>query len=120
MKKRGLIPAMFVAAIVLTLQACTSAPSGKSEPRLETPAQAELATNLDPVIAEAARGYERRIDNGELLFCKREQSVGSKLWTTTCFTEEQLRAQVENAKVFRGKTLEQGRRCAGGPACQSR
>jgi hypothetical protein len=118
MKNRGLFSAIVVAAAAVALQACTAAPPAKAEPRMDAPTKNELAADLDPVVAEAAKGYERLIKNGELLFCKRELPVGSKLWTTTCLTEAQLREQVEYAKKFHDNTLQQGRRCSQGPACQ--
>ncbi len=82
------------------------------------PSKQQLNEQLDPVVAEAAKGYERVVKDGELMFCKREQPIGSKMWTTRCVTEVQLKEQVENAKKFGEKTMEQGRRCSDGPACQ--
>lgn len=72
---------------------------------------------LDPVVAEAARGYTRTWKNGVLMFCKRERESGSRLMTTVCLTETQLRDQVEAMKKFRNDSMQQGHRCQNGPSC---
>jgi outer membrane biogenesis lipoprotein LolB len=121
MKNRRLIPLLTAAAASLLLQACATAPSepaAKPAPAREEPSKQDLNENLDPVVAEAAKGYERLMKNGVLMFCKRERPVGSNLFTTTCLTEAQLRERAENNKKFHDNTMQQGRRCTQGPACQ--
>lgn len=119
MKNRRLFPLLSLAAAALVLQACAGTPKGSAAPpQKQDMSKSELNEQLDPAVAEAAKGYERVMKNGELLFCKREQPVGSKMWTTHCYTEVQLKEQVENAKKFRENSMGQGRRCSQGPGCQ--
>ncbi|HEX6637736.1 MAG TPA: hypothetical protein VF033_08785 [Steroidobacteraceae bacterium] len=117
MKKPGLRSLLILGAASVLLQGCTSAPAHPEPPRhlAGSPAPAE---NLDPLVEEAAKGYDRVNKDGELMFCKREQPVGSKLWITRCLTEVELREQAENAKKFREDVMKQGRRCESGPGCQ--
>lgn len=120
MKNRGLRPLLSLGVASLLLQACASSPAAPEPPRhLEAIGQAAPAANLDPVLEEAAKGYDRVNRNGQLMFCKREQPVGSKLWTTRCLTEVELREQVEAAKQFREDVKTEGRRCVSGPGCQA-
>jgi hypothetical protein len=114
MKNRGLIPLFSLAAAVLLLQGCAGTPKGAAAPPAKQDlSKTELNEQLDPAVAEAAKGYERVMKNGELFFCKREQPIGSKMWTTRCVTEVQLKEQVEDAKKFQSDVMQQGRRCSG-------
>lgn len=125
MKNRGFFPLLSLAAAAFLLQGCAGAPqeaAPASRPTATAPKQNVAQPsdeNLDPVVAEAAKGYERVVKNGELFFCKREQPIGSKMWTTNCVNEAQLRQRAEDAKKMRENSMGQGRRCSQGPGCQN-
>lgn len=125
MKNPGFLPLVSLAAAALMLQACAGTPP-ETAPSPKATAAAPKQNmnqpsdeNLDPVVAEAAKGYERVVKNGELFFCRREQPIGSKMWTTNCVNEAQLRQRAEDAKKMRESSMGQGRRCSQGPGCQN-
>jgi hypothetical protein len=119
MKKRSHLSLVVIAAASMLLQACAtpqkqpvaSAPSDKS-------GQPANTANLDPLVAEAAKGYTQMEKDGQVLFCKRQRQTGSNMATTTCITEAQLRQQVEDTRKFGDDVRQQGRRCVGA-SCQN-
>jgi hypothetical protein len=121
MKNRSAFP-LFASAIALVLlQACASPRKAPEAPlaKQQIAAPEDDATKLDAELAEAARGYSRVNRDGVLMFCRRERPSGSKIATSVCMTEAQLRDQIEATKKFNQDTMQQGRRCSQGPACQS-
>jgi len=124
MKNRVLHPLLASAAISLFLQGCAGAPkeAATAAPPATTqqpPAAAQASRNLDAELAEAARGYSRVNKKGVEMFCRRERPSGSNIATSVCITEAQLRERVEATKKFNQDTMQQGRRCSQGPACQT-
>ena len=113
MKNCGFFPLLAIAASLL-MNACATSPR---QPPTEADAGTLPPAELDAAVAEAARGYDQVVKDGERLFCRRELPVGSKVMTTLCFTETQLREQIVNARKFRHDAMQQGRRCAEGPTC---
>jgi hypothetical protein len=121
MKNRSAFPLFASAAALVLLQACAS-PQKASEiplPRQQIAAPEDDASKLDAELAEAARGYSRVNRDGKTLYCRRERPSGSNIATSVCVTEAELRERVEATKKFNQDTMQQGRRCTGGPACQT-
>lgn len=113
MMKRAFLPLAALIGASLLVQGCAGTPQAAGEPApAKTVSKQELSAELDPVLAEAAQGYERLVKNGQLVFCRREQPVGSKMYTTVCLTEDQLRQQAVDNKKFKEGTMGQGRRCS--------
>jgi hypothetical protein len=125
MKNRFLHPFLALAAVSLLLQACAGTPKetgAAPKPASQAPAASAAAAeaeNMDAAIAEAARGYSRVNKEGKLMFCRRERPSGSNIATNVCITEAELRARVEATKKFNQDSMQQGRRCSQGPACQT-
>jgi hypothetical protein len=119
---------LFGAIAVVILQGCASAQKAPEAPAAPVtpagtthaaPPTAEEAAKLDAEVAEAARGYTRVNRDGVTMFCRRERPSGSNIATSVCVTEAELRERVEATKKFNKDTMQQGRRCTQGPACQS-
>jgi hypothetical protein len=121
MTNREFLPLIALIGASLLAQGCAGMPKAAAEAPAPAPAntasEQELSARLDPMVAEAAKGYDRVVKNGELFFCKREQPVGSKMYTTVCITEAQLRENAINNKRMKDGVMQQGRRCMKGPGC---
>ncbi len=127
MANRAFLPFLALVAASWMLQGCAGTPKaeGPGGATASAPAPASAASRqesgdaLAPDVAEAAKGYDRVVKNGERFFCRRERPIGSKMYTTVCLSEAQLREQVVNNKKFQEGTMGQGRRCSSGPGCQN-
>lgn len=120
MKNRSAFPLLASAISLVLLQACAGpqkAPEAPA-PKQQIAAPADDAAKLDAELAEAARGYSRVNRDGKTLYCRRERPSGSNIATSVCVTEAELRDRVEATKKFNQDTMQQGRRCTDGPACQ--
>jgi hypothetical protein len=90
--------------------AAASAPASASAPAAAT--EADTATSKERKFQETARSYKTVERDGKTMYCKREKVLGSTIPTTQCYTETQLRNQVEATE----DTKRRMRR--GGGACQ--
>ncbi|HUQ10969.1 MAG TPA: hypothetical protein VM146_11695 [Steroidobacteraceae bacterium] len=125
MKNRLLVSLFGAATALMLLQGCASSAKAPDAPAAPVAKQQAAATTeddaakLDAEIAEAARGYTRVNRDGVTMFCRRERPSGSNIATSVCVTEAELRARVEATRKFNQDTMQQGRRCTQGPACQT-
>jgi hypothetical protein len=120
MKNRSVVSLVGAATALVVLQACTTSPKAPEAPvaRQQVAATPEDGSKLDAELAEAARGYSRVNRDGKTMYCRRERPSGSNIATSVCITESELRERVEATKKFNRDTMQQGRRCSQGPACQ--
>jgi hypothetical protein len=120
MKNRALVSLVGAATALLFLQACATSPQSSAPPvtRQQVAATPDDGSTTDAEFAEAARGYTRVSRDGKTLYCRRERPSGSNISTSVCVTEAELRERIEATKKFNQDTMQQGRRCTQGPACQ--
>ena len=75
-------------------------------------------TAADRRFAEETRGYRLVERNGQKFYCRAERASGSNLKSMHCFTENELRARLENAEAFRRRSkaacARRRPRCGGG------
>jgi hypothetical protein len=74
------------------------------------------AGELDKKFVEAARSYRQVERDGKTFYCKNEKVIGSTVPRLQCFTESQLRNQVENMEELRRQIRSTGK-CALGRGC---
>jgi hypothetical protein len=66
------------------------------------PAPAEThATLLERKFQQEAQSYMKFQDKGQIVYCKKEKSLGSAVPAVQCISEYQLRLQVENRERSR-------------------
>lgn len=110
---------------VAMLGACASQPA--SPPAAQAPAAAasapatqpaategDTASAMEKKFQEAARSYKTVQKDGKTMYCKREKVIGSTIPTMQCFTETQLRNQIEATEELK-KRMRRG----GGPCIQT-
>jgi hypothetical protein len=124
MTSRNTLISLPLALCVALLTACASqpasqpaatpakapAPTAASAPAAAT--EADTASSMERKFQETARSYKTVQRDGKTMYCKREKVLGSTIPTTQCYTETQLRNQVEATE----DTKRRMRR--GGGACQ--
>lgn len=121
---------VFVLALAATLiTACATPPapqaaSAPAAPATSAPAataaapaaagEPDAASNLERKFQEAVRSYKTVQKDGKTMYCKREKVLGSTIPTTQCYTETQVRNQVEATEELK-KRMRRG----GGPCVQT-
>ena len=89
----------------ILLVACAAkppAPEPKAiEPSATTVADGNAQTAADRRFAEETRGYKRVERNGQKYYCRAERASGSNIKALNCFSENELRARVEDAEAYR-------------------
>jgi hypothetical protein len=90
-------------ATILLVACATKAPApdtktiGPAAAAVDESAQ----TAADRRFAEETRGYKVVEKNGQKYYCRPERASGSNIKTMNCFSENELRARVENAEQYR-------------------
>jgi hypothetical protein len=112
---------------IALLAACASQPA--AQPSAPAPAAAQPAPAAAPAAAaseantasamekkfqETARSYKTVQRDGKTMYCKREKVIGSTIPTMQCYTETQLRNQIEATEELK-KRMRRG----GGPCVQT-
>ena len=99
-------PLLGLATILLV--ACAAKP-----PASDTPAEPAATihvtdesaqTAADRRFAEETRGYKLVERNGQKYYCRSERASGSNIKSMNCFSENELRARVENAEAYRRRS----------------
>jgi hypothetical protein len=114
-----------VAFAATLLVACASQPAAQSaaasgaqasgavaEPAKST--EGDTASAMEKKFRETARNYKTVQKDGKTMYCKRERVIGSTIPTMQCFTETQLRNQIEATEELK-KRMRRG----GGPCVQT-
>src|SRR5687768_9397049 len=110
---------------VALLSACASQPAAAPPAPASAPAaaasepatkasEAETASAMEKKFQETARSYKTVQRDGKTLYCKREKVIGSTIPTMQCYTETQLRNQIEATEETK-KRMRRG----GGPCVQT-
>jgi hypothetical protein len=126
MANRKLLLTLTTGLTVAVLAACASQPASQAP---AAPAQAASAPAAAPASAateadtasamekkfqEVARSYKTVQKDGKTMYCKREKVIGTTIPTMQCYTETQLRNQVEATEELK-KRMRRG----GGPCVQT-
>ena len=92
----------------ILLVACAAkppAPEPKAiEPAATTEADVNTQTAADRRFAEETRGYKLVERNGQKFYCRPERASGSNIKAMNCFSENELRARVEDAEAYRRRS----------------
>ena len=83
MARNRIFRSVLLAAGVLLMGACASQPASRE-------------TLLERKFQVAAKYYQKYQHDGEIWYCKKERPTYSSISGVQCFTESQLRLQVEN------------------------
>jgi hypothetical protein len=115
------------AAAVALLAACASQPAAQTAATpaaaaapasaAAPPAQAtegDTASAMEKRFQETARSYKTVQKDGKTMYCKREKVIGTTIPTMQCYTETQLRNQIEATEELK-KRMRRG----GGPCVQT-
>jgi hypothetical protein len=90
--------------------ASASAAEAKPAPSTER----DTASAMEQKFQETARSYKTVQRDGKTMYCKREKVIGSTIPTMQCYTETQLRNQIEATEELK-KRMRRG----GGPCVQT-
>jgi hypothetical protein len=88
---------------VMLLAACAGEPRAPSHAPAES-ADASSQSAADKRFAEETRGYKVTERDGKKYYCRSERASGSNITATSCITERELRARVEDAEAYRRKS----------------
>lgn len=119
----------FAAALIT---ACASSPSAApSAAPAAAPAKAsasattetkatetDTATVMEKKFQEAARSYKTVQRDGKTMYCKKEKVIGSTIPTMQCYTETQLRNQIEATEELKKRMRRGGGPCVQTGGCQ--
>ena len=113
--------ALTIALAASLITACASqpaAPTADAAPATSQPtskaSEADTASAMEKRFQEVARSYKTVKRDGKILYCKREKMIGSTIPTMQCYTETQLRNQIEATEELK-KRMRRG----GGPCVQT-
>lgn len=103
-----MIPSMkaLLSLATILLVACAAKPQASDTKTIEPAASALAAdastqTAADRRFAEETRGYKLVEKNGQNYYCRSERASGSNIKAMNCFSENELRARVEDAEQYR-------------------
>ncbi len=92
----------------ILLVACAAKPTALDpqviEPDPTTEADENAQTAADRRFAEETRGYKLVERNGQKFYCRPERASGSNIKAMNCFSENELRARVEDAEAYRRRS----------------
>ena len=104
------------------LVACLGASGCKTAPVEEAApvaaAEKKDAAEIDRLVAEAARSYNKVEKNGKVYYCKRTRQMGTNIAALSCITESQLRNEVETMTQVRDDMRNKMGKCTLGRAGQ--
>jgi hypothetical protein len=90
---------LFAVLLLCGLVACTAQP--KPSTLVSSGTRNSLAAARAPVNAKLVmQGYVVRLRRGEYQYCKNEIQTASRLYTTVCLTEAELKRQEEDTRAF--------------------
>jgi hypothetical protein len=95
-----------------TAAQAASAPAAAGNPAPST--ERDTASAMEQKFQETARSYKTVQRDGKTMYCKREKVIGSTIPTMQCYTETQLRNQIEATEELK-KRMRRG----GGPCVQT-
>jgi hypothetical protein len=101
-------------------QAATS-PAAQASGAATNPAQsteADTASAMEKKFQETARSYKTVQKDGKTMYCKREKVIGSTIPTMQCYTETQLRNQIEATEELKKRMRRGGGPCVQTGGCQ--
>lgn len=95
------------AAILLV--ACAGSPPATNSQVIEPvathePADSITQTAADRRFADETRGYKLVERKGRKYYCRSERSSGSNIKAMNCISENELRARVEQAEMYRRRS----------------
>lgn len=111
---------------VALLGACASQPAAvPAKPAAAAPAsqptaqatEADTASAMEKKFQETARSYKTVEKDGKTMYCKREKVIGSTIPTMQCFTEAQLRNQIEATEELKKRMRRGGGACVQTGGC---
>jgi hypothetical protein len=121
MASSKILSSLCVGFTVAWLSGCASQPASTApaaKPAASEPAavanEADTASAMERKFQDTARSYKTVQKDGKTMYCKREKVIGSTIPTMQCFTETQLRNQVEATEELK-KRMRRG----GGPCVQT-
>ena len=130
MNSRNMLVSLALGACITLMSACASQPASQpaAAPAPATasapaPANAAPATEADTASAmekrfqETARSYKTVERDGKKMYCKREKTIGSTIPTMQCYTESQLRNQIEATEDLKKNMRRGGGNCAQSTGC---
>jgi hypothetical protein len=93
----------------ILLVSCAAKPPAPDTKAIEPAAitqvtDASAQTAADRRFAEESRGYRLVERNGQKYYCRAERASGSNIRAMNCFTENELRARLENAEAYRRRS----------------
>ena len=93
----------------ILLVSCAAKPPAPDTKAIEPAAITEVTdasaqTAADRRFAEEARGYRLVERNGQKYYCRAERASGSNIRAMNCFSENELRARLENAEAYRRRS----------------
>ena len=92
----------------ILLVACAAKPPASEPKAIEPAAITEVGGNArtaaDRRFAEETRGYKLVERNGQKFYCRAERASGSNIKALNCFSENELRARVEDAETYRRRS----------------
>jgi hypothetical protein len=130
MANRKLLLTLSAGVAAAVLAACAAQPAAQSTPApavasasagapasaqpASAATEADTASAMEKKFQEVARTYKTVQRDGKTLYCKREKVIGSTIPTMQCYTETQLRNQIEATEELK-KRMRRG----GGPCVQT-
>lgn len=87
---------VLLASGVLLMAACASQPAATT-----APAAVSAPPLLDKKFQLAARHYQKFQHEGQTVYCKKEKVTNTNIPQVQCFSESQLRQEVENFEKWR-------------------
>ena len=93
----------------ILLVSCAAKPPAPDTKAIEPAAITEVTdasaqTAADRRFAEESRGYRLVERNGQKYYCRAERASGSNIKAMNCFSENELRARVEDAEAYRRRS----------------
>lgn len=111
-------PAAAPAPAAKAAPAASAAPAAAAAASPEAKPEADAAAALEKKFQEAARSYRAVQKDGKTMYCKREKVIGSTIPTMQCYTETQLRNQIEATEELKKRMRRGGGPCVQTGGCQ--
>jgi hypothetical protein len=99
-----------------TAAQAASAPAAAGNPAPST--ERDTASAMEQKFQETARSYKTVQKDGKTMYCKREKVIGTTIPTMQCYTETQLRNQIEATEELKKRMRRGGGPCVQTGGCQ--
>lgn len=109
-------PAAAPAASSAPAAAPAAAPAPAAAATPEAAAETEAATLAEKKFQELAKSYKMVQKDGKTMYCKREKVIGTTIPTMQCYSESQLRMEVQRMDDMRDR-MRNSSRCTTGAGC---